>query len=361
MEKTDVTDGPRTAPGELEAQLRQIEEEMRIAAEAAAGPKELDDLRVRVLGKKGALTAILRGLGAVAPEERPRFGARVNTLKSWAEELISRRETELGRLALQERLQAEKVDVTLPGRAAFAGSRHPLSLIDDEVRAIFAGLGYQVAEGPEVELDYYNFEALNLPKGHPAREMHDSLYITDEVLLRTHTSPVQVRVMQSRAPEAPIRIIAPGRVYRRDALDATHSPVFHQIEGLAVDAGITFGDLKGTLNEFVHRLFGKERKLRFRPSFFPFTEPSAEVDMSCLICDGKGSGCRVCKGTGWIEILGAGSVHPRVLAMSGYDPEKVSGFAFGIGMERIAMLKYGVNDIRLFLENDVRFLAQFRP
>lgn len=351
----------RLGPDAIETQLAEIENDVRLSVQAAQSLKELGEVRVRFLGKKGAITAVLRGLGSAPPEERPRLGAIINDLKSKTEGLISRREAELERLELETRLQAERVDVTLPGRRTFAGTRHPLTLVDDEVRTIFAGLGYEVAEGPEVELDYYNFEALNLPKGHPAREMHDSLYITDEILLRTHTSPVQVRVMQARAPRVPIRIIAPGRVYRRDALDATHSPIFHQIEGLAVDEGITFGDLKGTLTEFVRRLFGKERKLRFRPSFFPFTEPSAEVDMSCLICNGTGGSCRVCKGAGWIEILGAGSVHPRVLRMSGYDPEKVSGFAFGIGLERIALLKYGIDDIRLFLENDVRFLSQFRP
>ncbi|MGE5606511.1 MAG: phenylalanine--tRNA ligase subunit alpha [Bacteroidota bacterium] len=315
----------------------------------------LNEIRVKVLGKKGTLTSILRGMGGLAPEERPIIGELANRVREEIETALEKR----GQIiALQEqnlRLAQEEIDILLPGRKPKLGHIHPLRLVLEEIEDIFIGMGFSIAEGPEIETDYYNFEALNLPKDHPARDMQDSLYITPEILLRTHTSPVQVRTMEKMHPN-PIRIIAPGRVYRRDALDASHSPMFHQIEGLAVDEGITFGDLKGVLTVFAKKLFGEERQVRFRPSFFPFTEPSAEVDVSCS-CAGKG--CRVCKGSGWLEILGSGSVNPMVLKMSNYDPERVSGFAFGMGVERIAMLKYGINDIRLFYENDMRFLAQF--
>ena len=315
----------------------------------------LNEIRIKVLGKKGTLTSILRGMGGLAPEERPIIGDIANRVRTQIENALDER----GRIiTLHEqnlRLAQEELDILLPGRKPKLGHSHPLQLVLEEIEDIFLGMGFSIAEGPEIETDYYNFEALNLPKNHPARDMQDSLYITPEILLRTHTSPVQIRTMEQMHPN-PIRIIAPGRVYRRDALDASHSPMFHQIEGLAVDEGITFGDLKGVLTVFAKKLFGEDRKVRFRPSFFPFTEPSAEVDVSCSCA---GEGCRVCKGTGWLEILGSGSVNPMVLKMSNYDPERVSGFAFGMGAERIAMLKYGINDIRLFYENDLRFLAQF--
>lgn len=321
----------------------------------AVSSDALNEIRVSLLGKKGSLTAILRGMGALSAEERPIIGDLVNRVRQELEEALKSRGTVLSQLEEEKRLSAERLDIFLPGRKPKTGHSHPLQLVQTEIEEIFLGMGFTIAEGPEIETDHYNFEALNLPKDHPARDMQDSLYITNETLLRTHTSPVQARVMEKLNPQ-PIRIIAPGRVYRRDALDATHSPMFHQIEGLVVDEGITFGDLKGILTIFAKKLFGEERKVRLRPSFFPFTEPSAEVDVSCG-CGGKG--CRICKGTGWLEILGAGSVNPVVLQMSNYDPEKVSGFAFGMGVERIAMLKYDINDIRVFFENDQRFLAQF--
>jgi len=337
------------------------EQLLRLKAEAlgeivsAATSKALNEIRVKYLGKKGSLTAILRGMGALSPEERPVVGELANQIREEIEAAI--REAGVAATEKEEaaKLAEEELDVFLPGRKPREGHPHPLQLVKEEIEAIFLGMGFTIAEGPEIETDYYNFEALNLPKDHPARDMQDSLYITPEILLRTHTSPVQIRTMEKLYPN-PVRIIAPGRVYRRDALDATHSPIFHQIEGLVVDEGISFGDLKGTLTVFVKKLFGAERQVRFRPSFFPFTEPSAEVDVSCG-CGGKG--CRVCKGSGWLEILGSGSVNPVVLKMAGYDPEKVSGFAFGLGVERVAMLRYGINDIRVFLENDQRFLAQF--
>lgn len=340
----------------MEEQLARLREEAERRIGAARTLEEVESARLGLLGKKGSLTEVLRGLATAPPEERPRLGKLVNSVKDELEETLRAREEQLRRAATGARLEAERVDVTLPGRQALAGARHPLTLITDQICDFFISLGYSVVEGPEVELDYYNFTALNLPPEHPAREMWDTLYVTPEVLLRTHTSPVQVRTMERLAPQ-PIRVIAPGRVYRRDALDATHSPVFHQIEGLVVDQGVTFGDLKGTLAEFARQIFGREQRVRFRPSYFPFTEPSAEVDVSCHVC--HGAGCRLCKGSGWLEISGAGSVHPNVLAMSGYDPEKYSGFAFGMGVERIAMLRYGIDDIRHFQENDLRFLAQF--
>ena len=339
--------------------MRQELEMLRTEAiekiQTAADSSSLNEIRVKVLGKKGTLTSILRGMGRLAPEERPIIGELANRVRTELETALEERSKTI---ALQEqnlRLAQEELDILLSGRKPKLGHPHPLQLVLEEIEEIFLGMGFSIAVGPEIETDYYNFEALNLPKDHPARDMQDSLYITPEILLRTHTSPVQVRTMEKMYPN-PIRIIAPGRVYRRDALDASHSPMFHQIEGLAVDEGITFGDLKGVLTVFIKKLFGEDRQVRFRPSFFPFTEPSAEVDVSCS-CAGKG--CRVCKGTGWLEILGSGSVNPAVLEMSNYDPERVSGFAFGMGVERIAMLKYGINDIRLFYENDSRFLAQF--
>ncbi|MDN5362082.1 MAG: phenylalanyl-tRNA synthetase alpha chain [Moorella sp. (in: firmicutes)] len=323
---------------------------------AATTSEELETLRVQYLGKKGELTQVLRGMGKLPPEERPRVGQLANQVREELEKALREAGENLSRREQEQRLRTEAIDVTLPGRPVTGGHRHPLYQVLNEIKAVFIGLGFDVAEGPEVESDYYNFEALNLPKDHPARDMQDSFYITEDVLLRTHTSPVQARVMEARRPQVPIRIIAPGKVYRRDD-DATHSPLFHQVEGLLVDRRVTFGDLKGTLMAFLQQIFGAGVGVRFRPSYFPFTEPSAEVDISCVMCGG--SGCRVCSHTGWLEILGCGLVHPKVLSMSGYDPEEVSGFAFGLGVERVAMLKYGIDDLRLFYENDLRFLRQF--
>lgn len=325
--------------------------------EQVAGSQHLNDLRVKYLGKKGPLTEILRGMGALSAEERPIIGQVANDVRAAIEEVIEAKQAEYQRQETEHRLLAETIDVTLPGRPAELGALHPLSKVIQEIEDIFLGMGYTVAEGPEMEKDYYNFEALNLPKDHPARDMQDSFYITDEILMRTHTSPVQVRTMEKRKGEVPIKIICPGRVYRRDDDDATHSHVFMQIEGLVIDRNIRMSDLKGTLLQFVQEMFGKQTQIRLRPSFFPFTEPSAEVDVSCMMCGGHG--CRVCKHTGWLEILGSGMVHPRVLEMAGYDPKEYSGFAFGMGVERIAMLKYGVDDIRNFYMNDLRFLKQF--
>ncbi len=318
--------------------------------------EELKETKVRILGKKGALTTLLRSLSTVTPEERPIVGKEANNLRVELELEIERREQVLRDLENEGQWEKEKFDITMPGRPVAVGQKHPLTLVTDEIKEIFIGLGYQVAHGPDIETDFYNYEALNFPADHPARDMQDSFYITDQYLLRTHTSPVQIRVMEKKAPELPVRIIAPGKVFRRDD-DATHSPMFHQVEGLAVDTDITFADLKGTLLLFAREMFGPEQKIRLRPSFFPFTEPSAEVDISCIMCGGKG--CRVCSDTGWLEILGSGMVHPRVLEISGYDPRKVTGFAFGMGVERIAMLKYGIGDLRQFFTNDLRFLRQF--
>ena len=318
---------------------------------------ELNEVRVKLFGKKGEFTSLLRGLKELAQEERPRIGQIVNEARGQLEELLEAKKEELRARDMAERLASEKLDVTLPGRRTWRGHLHPLTLTLDRIKAIFMDMGFTVEEGPEIERDYFNFEALNLPKDHPARDMQDSFYITEEILMRTQTSPVQARTMQAHEPNTPIRMIAPGRVYRRDDYDATHSPMFTQVEGLVIGEGVRFSDLKGTLELFLHRIFNDNIGVRFRPSFFPFTEPSAEVDISCVMCHGKG--CRVCKGTGWLEILGAGMVHPHVLEMSGYDPKKVSGFAFGLGVERIAMLSYGIDDLRLFYDNDLRFLRQF--
>lgn len=316
---------------------------------------DLSEIRVKYLGKKGELTAVLRSMGSLSPEERPAFGQRANEVRAQIEAEIERRQTEMKSAMRDRALRAEKLDVTVPGEDVPFGHIHPLSRVQHEIEDIFIGMGYSIAEGPEVELDYYNFQALNIPPEHPARDTQDTFYITDNVLLRSQTSPVQVHVMEKERP--PIRILSPGRVYRSDAVDATHSPLFHQIEGLVVDRGVTMGDLKGTLAMFARRMFGSDTKIRFRPHHFPFTEPSAEVDVSCFACGGKG--CRLCKGEGWIEILGAGMVHPNVLRMCGIDPEVYSGFAFGVGIERIALLKYHIDDMRLLYENDVRFLSQF--
>lgn len=318
--------------------------------------KELQELKVKALGKKGELTAILRNMGQLGSEERPVIGQIANDIRAILEAGFDKKYEELEQKSEEEKLAQEKLDVSLPGRPLSIGRQHPLTLVAEEIEDIFIGLGYEIAEGPEMELDYYNFEALNLPKNHPARDMQDSFYITEEILMRTHTSPVQVRTMEKKRPN-PVKVICPGRVYRRDDDDATHSHVFTQVEGLVIDKHIRMSDLKGTLLTFARQMFGEDMKIRLRPSFFPFTEPSAEVDVSCIICGG--TGCRVCKNTGWLEILGSGMVHPKVLEMSGYDPEIYSGFAFGMGIERIAMLKYGVEDIRQFYMNDVRFLEQF--
>lgn len=334
--------------------------EIKSAAEAklkeVASLDELNDLKVKTLGRKGDITLILKKLKDVPAEERAEVGKLANEIKTSLEQMMEEKEQELKKRELDLRLARETVDVTLPGLPLIKGHKHPLTQVMDEIRGIFTGMGFAVAEGPEIESDYYNFEALNIPKDHPARDMQDSFYITEEILLRTHTSPVQVRTMEKMAPQIPVKIIVPGRVYRRDD-DATHSPMFHQIEGLVIDERITFAHLKGTLMLFAKKVFGEEVRVRYRPSFFPFTEPSAEMDISCVICGGEG--CRVCSYTGWLEILGAGMVHPRVLEYGGYDPGKVTGFAFGMGVERIAMLKYGINDLRLFFENDKRFLTQF--
>ncbi|MDF2725035.1 MAG: subunit alpha of phenylalanyl-tRNA synthetase [Paenibacillus sp.] len=319
--------------------------------------QQLNDLRVKYLGKKGPLTEILRGMGALSAEERPVIGQVANEVRAAIEEVIEAKQAAFAQAETESRLSAETIDVTLPGRPIAHGAVHPLNKVIQEIEDIFIGMGYSVAEGPEVEKDYYNFEALNLPRNHPARDMQDSFYITDELLMRTHTSPVQVRTMEKKQGEVPVKIICPGRVYRRDDDDATHSHVFTQIEGLVIDKHIRMSDLKGTLLQFVQEMFGKQASIRMRPSFFPFTEPSAEVDVSCMMCGGHG--CRTCKHTGWLEILGSGMVHPRVLEMSGYDPAEYSGFAFGMGVERIAMLKYGIDDIRHFYTNDIRFLKQF--
>jgi phenylalanyl-tRNA synthetase alpha chain len=340
----------------MEDKLRKLVIEAGQAFAAAAGLEELNETRVRYLGKKGELTQILRGMGSLSPGERPRIGQVANEVRETLEKELEQRTAALKEGGKRERLQREAVDVTLPGTPVRRGRKHPLTLVVEEIQEIFLGLGYAIAEGPEVETDYYNFEALNLPRDHPARDMQDTFFVDGEILLRTHTSPVQVRTMEKTAPELPVKIIVPGRVYRRDD-DATHSPMFNQVEGLAIDSRITFSDLKGTLEVFARRMFGEKTRTRLRPSYFPFTEPSAEIDISCVICGG--SGCRVCSHTGWLEILGSGMVHPRVLEFSGYNSEEVTGFAFGMGVERIAMLKYGIDDMRLLFENDLRFLQQF--
>ena len=317
--------------------------------------RELDAVRVKYLGKKGELTAILKGMKNVAPEERPVIGQLVNDVRAELEAALEKQGEKLEQSALEEKLKSEALDVTMPAEQITLGHKHPLSVVLDEIKDIFIGLGFQIAEGPEVEYDHYNFEALNIPKEHPARDTQDTFYISDNVVLRTQTSPVQVRVMENQKP--PIRIIAPGRVFRSDAVDATHSPLFHQIEGLVVDKNITMSDLKGILELFAKRLYGENTVVRFRPHHFPFTEPSAEMDIQCYQCHGEG--CRLCKGEGWIEILGCGMVHPKVLETCNIDPEVYSGYAFGIGLERTVMGRFKIDDIRLFYENDVRFLHQF--
>lgn len=340
----------------MQSKIHEIEARVFQELEALSELSALEDLRVRVLGRKGELTGLLRSLGQAPAEERPKLGQMVNAAREKLEKAIEEREEVLKGAAKEARLKAEAIDVTLPGKTRSAGSLHPMYLVQDHLLSIFTGMGFSVVEGPEVEFDHYNFELLNLPKNHPARDAQDTFYIDDEIVLRTHTSPVQARVMTTTKP--PIRIVCPGRVYRVDECDATHSPVFHQLEGLVVDEGISMGDLKGTLDLFARKLFGEDIKTRFRPSFFPFTEPSAEFDVSCAAC--KGEGCRICKGTGWIEVLGCGMVNPKVLTMCGIDATKYTGFAFGMGIERLTILKYNVPDMRYFYENDLRFLAQFR-
>ena len=317
--------------------------------------KELNDLKVKYLGKKGELTLILRQMGGLSPEERPIIGTLVNQVRDELNELISKKEKELKRKELLKRLENENIDVTEPSKKSSLGSLHPITQIIDEVEEIFLGMGYQIADGPEVEKSIYNFDKLNTPPDHPARDLQDTFYISDDIVLRSQTSPVQARVMENQKP--PIKIICPGAVYRSDSVDSTHSPVFHQIEGLVIDKNISMADLKGTLEMFAKKCLGENTKIRFRPHHFPFTEPSAEADVSCFVCGGKG--CRVCKGEGWIELLGCGMVHPNVLKNCGIDPEEYSGFAFGFGVERIAMAKFGIEDMRLLFENDTRFLKQF--
>jgi len=340
----------------MQQQLRLLREKAVAEFEKCLSLEELNELRVKYLGKKGALTQILRKMGELSAEERPLLGRLANQIRDELEKQIAISREKFKKEEMAAALLRESIDLTLPGLGPELGREHPLNIVLEEIEEIFLGMGFTIAEGPEIELDYYNFEALNIPKDHPAREMQDSFYISPEVLLRTHTSPVQVRTMEKAAPQLPVKIIVPGKVYRRDD-DATHSPMFHQVEGLLIDKKVRLSDLKGVLLEFARRMFGPEQKIRLRPSFFPFTEPSAEVDISCVMC--AGAGCRTCGQTGWIEVLGSGMVHPRVLEMGGYQPEEVSGFAFGMGVERIAMLKYGIKDLRAFFDNDLRFLEQF--
>jgi phenylalanyl-tRNA synthetase alpha chain len=339
----------------MKEQLERIKAEALAKIEASDALEKLNEIRVAYLGKKGELTSVLKSMKDVAPEERPQVGQLVNDARAQIEEKLEETKKALARRAREEQMKKEVIDVTLPAKKMKIGHSHPNTIALEEVERIFIGMGYEVVEGPEVEYDHYNFEKLNIPKGHPARDEQDTFYINDNILLRSQTSPVQVRTMETRKP--PIRIIAPGRVFRSDEVDATHSPSFHQIEGLVIDKNITLSDLKGTLAEFAKELFGEETKVKFRPHHFPFTEPSAEMDVSCFKCGGKG--CRFCKGSGWIEILGCGMVHPHVLEMCGINPDEYSGFAFGVGLERIALLKYEIDDMRLLYENDIRFLKQF--
>ncbi|HEX3035451.1 MAG TPA: phenylalanine--tRNA ligase subunit alpha [Thermodesulfobacteriota bacterium] len=338
--------------------MKQKLEELKIDAErelkTASDEVELQNVKAKFLGRKGVITEILKGMRDIPESERREMGKLINEAKQFIESLVDKRFEEIKEEKKKRILIEERVDITLPGRGINFGGKHPVTQVMEEIVGIFERMGFEVAEGPEVELDYYNFEALNMPKNHPARDMQDTFYISDDVVLRTHTSPVQIRVMEKQKP--PVKIIAPGRVYRRDS-DVSHTPMFHQVEGLLVDENVSFGDLKGVLTEFARLVFDSDIKVRFRPSFFPFTEPSAEMDIECVICDGKG--CRVCKNSGWLEILGCGMVNPEVFKSVNYDSERYTGFAFGMGIERITMLKFGINDIRLFFENDIRFLRQF--
>ena len=340
----------------MKEKLEEISKMAGEKIEQISNSQELNDLKIKILGKKGELTEILKGMGQIAAEQRPVIGNMVNSVRNQIEELISNKEEEFKNKELALKLEKEKIDVTLPANKVKKGSKHPLNRIIEEVEDLFVSMGYDVETGPELETDEYCFERLNLPKGHPARDMQDSFYITDEYLLRTQTSAVQARTMMANEEKGPIRMICPGKTYRKED-DATHSHQFNQVEGLVIDKNITFADLKGTLEVFMKKMLGEDTKLRFRPSYFPFTEPSYEVDVSCFKCGGKG--CNLCKQTGWIELLGAGMVHPNVLKMNGYDPEKYSGFAFGTGLDRLAMFKYGITDMRLLYTNDVRFLSQF--
>ncbi|MFW0861522.1 MAG: phenylalanine--tRNA ligase subunit alpha [Dethiobacter sp.] len=340
----------------MQKKLREIHNQAVAEIVAVQTEEDLKKIQIRFLGKKGEMTSLLRGMGQLPPEERPLVGGLANQIRDELTNLFTAREEELRSKARQRAMAKEHVDVTLPGKQPMIGHLHPLTLIMEEISKIFLGMGFTIKEGPEIETEYYNFEALNIPREHPAREMQDSFYIRPEILLRTHTSPVQIRTMEELAPQVPVRIIAPGKVYRRDD-DATHSPMFHQVEGLVIDRDISLSDLKGTLLLFARQMFGPNQQVRLRPSFFPFTEPSAEVDIACVICGGQG--CRVCKDSGWIEILGSGMVHPRVLELSGYDPEEYTAYAFGMGVERVAMLKYGIDDLRMFFSNDIRMLRQF--
>ena len=339
----------------MKEKLQAIREEALAKIEAANDLDALNDIKVNVLGKKGELTQVLKGMKDVAPEERPKVGQMVNDTRTAIEERLENVKKEIAKKIREEKMKNEVIDVTLPGTMHMKGHRHPNQIALEELERVFVGMGYEIVEGPEVEYDHYNFELLNIPANHPAKDEQDTFYITKDILLRTQTSPVQARVMETG--RMPIRIIAPGRVFRADEVDATHSPSFHQVEGLVVDKGITFADLKGTLEQFAKEYFGPDTKVKLRPHHFPFTEPSAEVDVSCFKCGGKG--CRMCKGSGWIEILGCGMVHPKVLKDCGIDPEEYSGFAFGIGLERVALLKYEIDDMRLLYENDMRFLKQF--
>ena len=339
----------------MKEKIEQIRREIGEGMRGVANRRQLFELKMQYLGKTGAISALSKGMRDIPPAERPAAGKLVGDVRSWAEEQFAAREEELKKEELAARYASEKIDVTMPAHLVGGGSVHPVSLVKQELVDIFAGMGFDVFEGPEIERDYYNFQALNIPADHPARDMQDTFFIGGEFLLRSQTSSGQIRVMENKKP--PIKVLSPGRVYRSDS-DATHSPMFHQMEGLVVDKGITLNDLKGMLDEFARRMFSSETKTRLRPSYFPFTEPSVEVDLSCRNCGGKG--CRICKGTGWIEVLGAGMVNRRVLENCGIDPDVYTGFAFGMGLERIAMIKYGINDIRLLFENDVRFLKQFR-
>ncbi len=339
----------------MKEQLEALRQRALEELDALSSQKELEEFRIRLLGKKGELTGLLRGMGSLPAEERPVVGQMVNELRQLLEEKLSAKESALAEEAKAARLAEETIDVTLPGEQRTVGGLHPLNAVLEDLIDIFRSMGFDVVDGPEVETDYYNFEALNVPADHPARDMQDTFYLSDNLLLRTQTSAAQIRTMENRQP--PIRIICPGRVFRADEVDATHSPVFHQVEGLVVDKGVTMCDLKGVLEQFAREIYGPETKVKFRPSFFPFTEPSVEVDVTCSECGGKG--CRVCKGSGWIEILGAGMVHPRVLSGCGIDPEEYSGFAFGIGLDRLTTTRHKISDIRLLFENDVRFLDQF--
>lgn len=339
----------------MKEQLEAIRQNANSEIKNATNAKALDEVRVKYLGKKGELTAVLRGMGGLSPEERPIIGSLVNEIRDELEALIEAGEKHFANLEIEKKLANENIDVTMPSKKIDLGSVHPITQVVNDVKEIFIGMGYEIADGPEVELATYNFDKLNTPPDHPARDVQDTFYITDDIVLRSQTSPVQARVMENQKP--PIKIICPGAVYRSDSVDATHSPVFHQIEGLVIDKNISMADLKGTLEMFAKKCLGEKTQIRFRPHHFPFTEPSAEADVSCFVCGGKG--CRVCKGEGWIELLGCGMVHPNVLRNCGINPEEYTGFAFGFGVERIAMAKFGIDDMRLLYENDVRFLKQF--